>query len=377
MSDKQDPSGYQQPDQQQTAEHGAYQQYDQQNQYGYDYSAYYQDPSAYGQQGGYDASSYNQQSYGSGGGYGSRDASGEGGRSYRHGQDHGGGYRDGGRDNDRYGDSRGSYSRRDNYQEQSSRNDEGTEPGMEKSHDTIYITNLPDTVTEEKLAEVFGSIGIIKMDRKTEKPKIWIYTDKATGKPKGDATITYDDPPTADAAIDWFGNKDFMGNIIKVDKAQRKAWTGGRGGGGGGRGGGRGGYGGGGGYRGDSSGGGRGPPPPRDGDWVCESCGINNFARNRTECFKCKAPRPASTLQSSGGGDRGGYRGRREYGDDKYSRGGGGYSRGGGDRGNSYDSRSRGGSDRRDRDDLGRHSGGGRDNEYRGNERRERRDRPY
>lgn len=98
---------------------------DQQNQYGYDYSAYYQDPSAYGQQGGYDASSYNQQSYGSGGGYGSRDASGEGGRSYRHGQDHGGGYRDGGRDNDRYGDSRGSYSRRDNYQEQSSRNDEG------------------------------------------------------------------------------------------------------------------------------------------------------------------------------------------------------------------------------------------------------------
>lgn len=42
---------------------------------------------------------------------------------------------------------------------------------MEKAHDTIYITNLPDTVTEEKLAEVFGSIGIIKHDRKNDKPK--------------------------------------------------------------------------------------------------------------------------------------------------------------------------------------------------------------
>ncbi|KAH8547924.1 hypothetical protein BGW37DRAFT_508407 [Umbelopsis sp. PMI_123] len=377
MSDKQDSGSHHQAESQQ-ADYGAYQQYDQQNAYGYDYSAYYEDPSAYSkhqQGGGYD--SYNQQSYGSG--YGSYDTSGDGGRSQEHGGDYNAGYRDreSNRGNDRYGDSRGSYSRRDNYQDQPSRQDEGLEPGMEKSHDTIYITNLPDTVTEEKLAEVFGSIGIIKHDKKADKPKIWIYTDKTTGKPKGDATITYDDPPTADAAIEWFSNKDFMGNIIKVDKAQRKAWTGGRVGGGGGRGGGRGGYGGGGGSRGDFSGG-RGPPPPRDGDWVCESCGINNFARNRTECFKCKAPRPASTMQSSGG-DRGGYRGRRDHGggDDKYSRSGNGYSRGGGDRGSNYDSRSRGGSDRRDRDEYGRHSGGGRDNDYRSNERRDRRDRPY
>ena len=87
---------------------------------------------------------------------------------------------------------------------------------MEKAHDTIYITNLPDSVTEEKLAEVFGSIGIIKHDRKNDKPKskeavtiqisvqkthifnnpspffiyiVWIYTDKATGKPKGDGML--------------------------------------------------------------------------------------------------------------------------------------------------------------------------------------------
>lgn len=36
------------------------------------------------------------------------------------------------------------------------------------------------------------------------------------------ATLTYDDPPSADAAIEWFGGKEFMGNIIKVSKAERK-----------------------------------------------------------------------------------------------------------------------------------------------------------
>lgn len=43
------------------------------------------------------------------------------------------------------------------------------------------------------------------MDKKTGKRRIWIYKDKMTGKGKGEATITYDDPPTASSAINWFG----------------------------------------------------------------------------------------------------------------------------------------------------------------------------
>ena len=43
------------------------------------------------------------------------------------------------------------------------------------------------------------------MDKKTGKRRIWIYKDKLTGKGKGEATITYDDPPTASSAINWFG----------------------------------------------------------------------------------------------------------------------------------------------------------------------------
>ena len=37
--------------------------------------------------------------------------------------------------------------------------------------DTIYISNLSKDVTEEKLAEKFGGLGMLKIDRKTQKPK--------------------------------------------------------------------------------------------------------------------------------------------------------------------------------------------------------------
>lgn len=34
-----------------------------------------------------------------------------------------------------------------------------------------------------------------------------IYSDKATGRPKGEATVSFDDPPSAKAAIDWFDGR--------------------------------------------------------------------------------------------------------------------------------------------------------------------------
>lgn len=48
---------------------------------------------------------------------------------------------------------------------------------------------------------------LFQIDKKTGKPKLWIYKDKMTGKPKGEATVTYDDPGTATAAISWFSGK--------------------------------------------------------------------------------------------------------------------------------------------------------------------------
>lgn len=57
----------------------------------------------------------------------------------------------------------------------------------------------------------FGRRGLTKLilfslqtDKRTGKPKVWIYKDKNSGRPKGEATITYDDSETAKAAINWF-----------------------------------------------------------------------------------------------------------------------------------------------------------------------------
>ncbi|CAB4394066.1 unnamed protein product [Rhizophagus irregularis] len=195
--------------------------------------------------------------------------------------------------------------------------------------DTIYISNLSKDVTEEKLAEKFGSLGMLKIDRKTQKPKIWIYYDKVTRLPKGDATLTYEDPDSTAAAIKYFDNQKFLDQIIKVEMSVRKVPISGfraRGRSSRGRGFSRG-------IRGSGSGGG---PPPRDGDWACESCNANNFAR-RMECYKCHVPRsnaPGDGGYSGGrysGAPRGGYRGRRggpsygRYADDDRGYGSGGY----------------------------------------------------
>lgn len=94
---------------------------------------------------------------------------------------------------------------------------------------------------------------LIQNDKRTGKPKIWMYKDKNSGKPKGEATVTYDDQNAARSAIDWFDGKEFKGCTIKVQIAQHKSnWQGSRGGsggsgggrGGGGRGRGGGGFGG-------------------------------------------------------------------------------------------------------------------------------------
>jgi RNA-binding protein FUS len=82
--------------------------------------------------------------------------------------------------------------------------------------DTVYVSGLPPDTTESSLAEYFGSIGIIKLDKKTKNKKIWLYRDKGTGELKGDGTVSYEDPFSAASAIEWFNNKEWKGVLNSV-----------------------------------------------------------------------------------------------------------------------------------------------------------------
>lgn len=105
----------------------------------------------------------------------------------------------------------------------------------------IYVGNLPYSLDDQSLADVFADFGQVTSAR--------IVIDRESGRSKGFAFVEMSTDDEAATAIEKLNGAEVMGRALNVSEAKPMAPRENRGGGfggGGGRGGGRGGFGGGG-----------------------------------------------------------------------------------------------------------------------------------
>ena len=102
---------------------------------------------------------------------------------------------------------------------------------------TIYVGNLSFQAEQEDLLDLFSQYG--------EVSKCSLPLDRETGRKRGFAFVEMASDAEEQKAIDDLQNVEWMGRMIRVNKATPRQGGGGGGGGYGGGGGGRGGYGGG------------------------------------------------------------------------------------------------------------------------------------
>ena len=107
---------------------------------------------------------------------------------------------------------------------------------------TIYVGNLSFQAEREDLLDLFGQYGEVR--------QCSLPLDRETGRKRGFAFVELADDAAEQKAIDDLQDVEWMGRMIRVNKATPRE--------GGGGGGGRGGYGGGGGGRSGGGGGGYG-----------------------------------------------------------------------------------------------------------------------
>jgi RNA recognition motif-containing protein len=107
----------------------------------------------------------------------------------------------------------------------------------------LYVGNLPYTVTDSELQQIFEQHGAVQSAQ--------VVMDRDTGRSKGFGFVEMGSDAEAQSAISGLHGAEFGGRTLTVNEARPRPE-----GGGGGGGGGRGGYGGGGGGRGGYGGGG-------------------------------------------------------------------------------------------------------------------------
>ena len=78
----------------------------------------------------------------------------------------------------------------------------------------LYVGNLPFSVSESELSEVFGEFG--------EVSDVALITDRDTGRPRGFGFVEMSNDDEGRAAITALDGKDLGGRQIKVNEARAK-----------------------------------------------------------------------------------------------------------------------------------------------------------
>ena len=94
---------------------------------------------------------------------------------------------------------------------------------------SIYVGNLSFKVTQEDLVNVFADFGTVK--------RVQLPIDRESGRPRGFGFVEMETEAEEDAAISALDGAEWMGRVMKVNKAKPREERGGRSAGSNGRGG--------------------------------------------------------------------------------------------------------------------------------------------
>ena len=77
---------------------------------------------------------------------------------------------------------------------------------------SIYVGNLSFKVTQEDLVNVFADFGTVK--------RVQLPTDRESGRPRGFGFVEMETEAEEDAAISALDGAEWMGRVMKVNKAK-------------------------------------------------------------------------------------------------------------------------------------------------------------
>ncbi len=83
---------------------------------------------------------------------------------------------------------------------------------MEEQKNKLYVGNLPYTISDEQLGEVFAAIGEVEEAK--------VITDKFSGRSKGFGFVTMKDEKEAEKAVKEMNDKEIEGRKVVVNVAR-------------------------------------------------------------------------------------------------------------------------------------------------------------